>query len=266
MTQPRSTSRDLTDEEYLRECTLRNPAFVTALRDFRKRWPFPPSFPPSQVGLRIEAVKQYQAQERAYLAELVKFCNDWPSITPSDVIGGASTLAGPKVRLAPYSPVTWPHDGSLLLCVHRTATGDEVKQAWQGIKKAFFPGKRIRRGEKALKLRIYDLYVKDNKTFREIANQVKKPLRTVAYLFGSVCKDIPHPSEKGKKRLDLTFDHKGHFATCSTCLKGRLCPVAEQKLGLKEASQREIPFEDISEAEKRKIRSSLGRKLRPKTD
>src|SRR3989338_5675035 len=135
MTQTRSKPQDLTEEEYRRWCTLQNPAFVTALTDFRKSWPSPPSFPPPRVGLRIEAVKQYQAQERAYLAELVKFCNAWPTITPDDIIGGATTAPGPKVRLAPYSPVTWPRDGSLLLWVHPTATGDEVERGFQRIKR-----------------------------------------------------------------------------------------------------------------------------------
>src|SRR3989338_1184122 len=135
MTQTRSKPQDLTEEEYRRWCTLQNPAFVTALTDFRKSWPSPPSFPPPRVGLRIDAVKQYQAQERAYLAELIKFCHYWPSVGVSDITGEGSSTPGPKVQLAPYSPVTWPRDGSIVLYVHPTAIGDEVESGFQRIKR-----------------------------------------------------------------------------------------------------------------------------------
>lgn len=269
MTRPKSSPHTLpeTEKEYRRWCTLQNPAFLTALRDFRKRWPSPPSFPSPQVGLRIQAVKQSQAQETAYLAELVKFCNGWPSITPGDVIGGVSAPPGPKVRLAPYSPLTWPRDGSLLLCVCPTTTGNEIKKAWHEIKTALRQGKAKRfSGRWRLKSEIYELYYDQGMKLPAIAKTLKKPVSTVAYLLGSVCQDIGHVRVRDQKRMDLAFDLGEHYANCAECQRGRLCTLAEEKAGLKEHGLREVPVGDITQAERRQLRSEQGWKRPRKID
>ncbi len=171
MTQPRPTSQDLTDEEYRRECTLRNHAFIKARREFLNRWQSEPDLFAEPIvvarkaerGKGLDAIKEQQLKQGRFLSELVKFCNGWPSITPGDVIGGVSAPPGPKVQLAPYSPVSWPRDGSLLLWVHPTATGDEVKSCFQRIKREIAPKKRDRRKRSQKKVSVQNVNLEAGK-------------------------------------------------------------------------------------------------------
>ena len=297
MTHPRSTSRDLTDKEYLRECTLRNPAFIKARREFLKRWESEPDLFAEPIvlarkaerGKGLDAIKEQQRRQGRFWSELITLCNDWPSITPNDVIGGASTTPGPKVRLAPYSPGTWPRDGSLLLCVHPTVTGIEFKRSFQKIKKnlrlvrhgkatpqthetspkvrfvkrvgqsgnesiflSVTPAatgddakrefhkikravsrRRLRLGSLQLKLSVYDMYVDEGKSFRQIARVARKHPSTVFDLFASACRDIGRIGRSSREmRLDPLFNHQEHFSTCPSCQKGWACKLAAEKIGL----------------------------------
>lgn len=143
------------------------------------------------------------------------------------------------MRLAPYSPVTWPRDGSLLLRVHPAATGDEVKQAWQKIKRELIPTKRrLRRGERRLKLSIYDSYYRDGKKYRKIATETEKSVSAVFELLVSACRDISHVRNPKQKRMDPGFDLKEHYFGCPQCKTGHLCRLAEEKAGVKMPSSR----------------------------
>lgn len=252
MSQPESTSRDLTDEEYRRECTLRNSAFIKARRTFVECWQSEQDLFAEPIvvtrkverGKGLDAIKEQQRKQGQFLAEVIRFCNAWPSITPQDVIGGATSAPGPKVRLASYSPLTWPRDGSLLLSVDPTTTGEEIKQQWQKIKRGLGLIKHRSRAEKALKIRIYDLRIKDGKDFRKIAKATGKPASTVFSLFVSACRDIGHVIDKKQKRKDPAFDLQEHFSGCSSCQTGRLCRLAEEKTGVKIPYLRERPISD----------------------
>lgn len=277
MTQPRSSPHDLpeTEEEYRRWCTLQNPAFIEAKREFLKRWQSEPDLFAESIlvarkaerGKGWDAIREQQRKQGRFLSELVKFCNAWPSITPGDIIAAASTTPGPKVRLAPYSPLTWPRDGSLLLCVYPTATGDEIKKAWREIKTAIQQGKAKRlSGQRRLKSEIYELYYDRGMKFPAIAKKLKKPVSTVAYLLGSVCRDTGRVSVRGQKRMDSTFDYSEHSAGCAECKRVGVCPLAEEKMGIKEHGLREVLVEDITQAERRQLRLEQGRKRPRKID
>jgi len=82
------------------------------------------------------------------LAELIDLCNQWPTVTPFDVIAevGRHGEVGPKVRLAPYVPALWPKDGSILLQVLRTTIGDEFKSAFLGLNREI-PSLRVGKGK-----------------------------------------------------------------------------------------------------------------------
>src|SRR5215831_5379144 len=144
MSQSKSPSREITGEEYLRQCTLRNPAFRKEQKEFSNRWNSqtllftePSIVARKKRGQPIEAfMEEEQRKQGRYLREVIEFHHRWPTINPDDVQGAASSSPpGPKVRLAPYSPTYWPRDGSVLLSVHSTATGDEVKRGWREIKR-----------------------------------------------------------------------------------------------------------------------------------
>jgi hypothetical protein len=95
----------------------------------------------------MEAIKNQQRRQRQFMAELGKLCRKWPSITPADILETAVGPAGPKVRLAHYSPATWAH-GDLLLHLHPGATGDEVETDFQKIKRDLAPKRRNRGDQK----------------------------------------------------------------------------------------------------------------------
>lgn len=171
MTQPRPSSQGLTGEAYRRWCTLQNPAFIKAQREFVKRWQCEPDLfehpivvaRKAERGRGLDAIREQQRRQGEFFSGLEKFLSDWPRITPNDVIGGASTLPGPTVRLALYSPVTWPGDGSLLLSIHLWATGDEVEIGFQRIKREIAPKKRERRKTSQKKVSIQSVNLEPGK-------------------------------------------------------------------------------------------------------
>jgi hypothetical protein len=114
-------------------------------------------------------------------------------------------------------------------------------------------------------LEIYDLYFSDRKkTLKEIARIVNKPVPTVAYLLTCVCQDIGHPKQRDQKRVDPSFDFEAHFSDCSSCLGGRLCPLAEEKAAVKDHNLKELLFYkgNIMDEEQRQYRKKTG--LKPK--
>ena len=299
----KGTDPDLTDEDYLRECTLRNPAFIDARRAFQKR--LGPStdifgFPPPKVGLKFNELKSRWNKQGPYLKALVSIINDWPTVNAFDIIGdaGKSNQVGPKVRLVTDYPDLWPKDGSILLQFHRTVTGEEIKGDYQKIKyqlspqvkthegewkyvrrrrkkgqtrlkteifkldnrptlagewitvrvdpmstgdefrrdfekiKRSFPKRRQRRSQWKLKLAIYDMY-QDNWQIPKIALAVRRLRPTVYDLLSSVCRDIGITKVKGKPMVDPDFSLNEHYPTCSQCLKGRLCRLAESRTGIR---------------------------------
>lgn len=123
--------------EYFRQLTLRDPSFKEDLKQLKERWPSPPCFPPPQTGLKLQAINQWQDQQRAYMADLMRLQECWSSVALEDiaVLGDPSKhhQLGPKVRLAPYP--LWPKDGSMFLQVHPMTTADEFKRAFQTIKR-----------------------------------------------------------------------------------------------------------------------------------
>lgn len=251
------------DEAYLRECTLRNNFFRKEQQAFLKRWPSRPQFPPPQTGLKLKTVEEWQAQERAYLADFAKFLERWRVSPDTQLLGQPA----PKVSLAKYDPRFWP-PGRVLLDVDLTATGDEIKKAWQEIKAALRQGKAKRlSGQRRLKLKIYDLYYDLGMNLPAIAKKLKKPVSTVAYLLGSVCQDIGRVRVKGQKRMDLAFDYGEHYPNCAQCREqGRPCTFAEENLGLREHGLREVLVGDITQAERMQSRLEQGRKRPRKID
>lgn len=235
------TTRDLSHENYRRECTLRNSAFREDRKHFLARWESESDLfvdaivvaRKAQRGQGLEAMKEQQLKQRRYNAEMIELCHKWPSITPSDISGAATGEPGPKVRLAPFSPTSWPRDGSILLCVDKTTTGDEIKRQWQSIKRGLHLNeRRVRGSQQNLKLRIFDMYYEDNKTLGRIASVLGKPIQTVYRLLIAVCREIG--KVRDKSRADPSFDEKAHWGDCSLCQKGTLCSLAETKLGLKQ--------------------------------
>jgi len=143
---------DLSDEEYLRECTLRNLAFIEARGAFQKRWDSSNDLfglPPPKAGLTVKELKSRGDKQKAYLAAVVSFLNDWPAVSPFDLIdaGDQPKQLGPKVRLAPYNPALWPKDGSILLQIHRTVTGKGIELPFQRIMEQLDPQVRVHQGE-----------------------------------------------------------------------------------------------------------------------
>jgi len=299
----KGTDSDLTDEDYLRECTLRNPAFIKARRAFQKRWGSSADIlglPPPTVGLKLKDLRSHLDKQPPYLKALVSIQNDWPSVNAFDIIGEEETSkqVGPKVRLAPYHPALWPKDGSILLQIHRTVIGEEIKGDYQRIKhqlapqikthegewkyvrrrrkkgqtrlkteilklanrptlagewiavsvdpmstgdefrrdferiKRSFPKRRQRVGQRRMKLDIYDMCEKGWR-FPRIAFAVRRSHSTVYDLLETVCRDIGITKVKGKPMVDPDFYLDEHHSTCSQCQKGRLCHLAESKLGIK---------------------------------
>lgn len=208
-------------------------------------------------------MEEEQRKQGRYLREVIEFHHRWPTINPDDVQGAASSSPpGPKVRLAPYSPTYWPRDGSVLLSVHSTATGDEVKRGWREIKRGLrLNQRRVRIGERSIKIRIYDMY-QAGFTFPQIAKAVKKSRSTVYALYDSVVRDIQGVGPGSQRGLDPNFDLNEHVAAgCPSCNKGRLCALVEEFYGLKEFRGREVLYGDIGKAEVRQLRLAQGRKL-----
>jgi hypothetical protein len=174
---------------------------------------------------------------------LFNLCERW-GLTPGDIATGTEQIPQvmAKVSLVPYPPAGWPHDGSFLLRIDPTTTGDEIKRQWQNIKKGLRLSQKRVRGTKALKLRIYDLYIQDRKTFQQIASETKKSVSSVYGLFISACNDIGHVREQTQKRMDPRFDLREHCSSCRQCKAGRLCHLAEEKAGLKMRYLRENPI------------------------
>jgi len=266
----KNQTSDLSDEEYLRQCSLRNHLFKKEQQAFLDRWPAPPQFPPPQIGLRLKTVQEWQAQEKAYMAEFINFVERW-RVPPTT---GALGEPAPKVSLAKYDPSFWP-PGRVLLDVDSKTTGDEVKKAWQKIKAALRQSKAKRlSGQRRLKLEIYDLYYPPaaapydrRMNLPAIAKKLKKPVSTVAYLLGSVCQDIGRVREKGQKRMDLAFDFGKHFPNCAECQRRQSpCRFAEENMGLSEHGLREVTVGDITQAEQIQLRLQQGRKLPRKID
>jgi hypothetical protein len=238
--------RDITDEEYRRMCTLESPAFRKDKETFLNHWKHEDDLFAEPIvvackaerGAGIEAIKDQQRRQGEFMAELIELCHKWPSITPGDVQGAPSSVPGPKVRLAPYSPRTWPRDGSVLLSVDPTTTGDEIKRQWQNIKKAL--GRRSQRqgaSDRALKLRIYKLYqaraqsgARPINNFSEIARIVKKKRSTVVGLYDSVYKDIHGIKPKSIRRLTPDFKFADHFSSCLECQTKGICALANDEL------------------------------------
>jgi hypothetical protein len=161
------------------------------------------------------------------------------SVTLADITGGGSNTPGPKVRIAFESREAWPRDGFILLRVSPTTTGEEIRLQWQKIKKCLGLTKHRLRGNGALKIRIYDLYFDDRRTFMQIAKETGKSVSSVYGLFISACMDIGKVRDEKQKRMDLRFDHQKHFSGCEQCKKGDLCRLAEEKIGVKPTYQRE---------------------------
>ncbi|MBI2089926.1 MAG: hypothetical protein HYT78_14510 [Deltaproteobacteria bacterium] len=234
-----SIASELSDKDYLRECLYRNPDFIEAKRAFQKRWPNEKDlFPDKNIR-----VSEFNAQQTAYFHDWVNFWWDWPGSILLGENDQAQPTTQPKVSLAQDIPSSWPRDGSIVLRVHPTATGDEVKRAWQRIKKVL-PTRRL--GEKALKLRVYGLRIRDGKTFRQIARETEKSVSAVFELLVSGCRGIGHVRDPKQKLMDPGFDLKEHYSGCPQCKTGRLCRLAEEKAGVKMPSSRDLPIADLT--------------------
>lgn len=250
----KSAQRDLTDEEYRRQCTLRNPAFIKEREVFQNRWTSEPDLFAEAIvvartakrGQGIEAIKEQQRKQGRFFHELTELRQRWPSIAPGDIDSArvAAGEPGPKVQVVFELKGIWPRDGSVRLRVDPTTTGDEIKQQWQKIKDGLrLTEHRVRRGQQTLKLQIYDMRCGGDKTLSQIATGLIKPISTVYRLFVAVCRDIGNVREKG--HADPSFDEREHWDNCSLCQKGGLCSLAEKKLGLKETSRKEITFPTV---------------------
>jgi hypothetical protein len=244
---------EMSEEDYLRECQSRNPEFIKAERDVQKRRQT--LFPDESIRL-----SEFNAEQMAWFEDFINFWYDHPG----PVLLGNHDYPNiqPKVMYVRDMPGSWPRDGSIILRVHPTATGDEVKRAYQKIKRRFFP-KRLRPDQRRVKLAIYDLYYAEKKAFGEIAKLVKKPVSTVAYLLSSVCHDIGHARGGSREKSDPSFDFPAHFSECPSCRGGRLCSLAEENAGIKAHVQRErLDFSgSIVDEEERQYRKKTGRKL-----
>jgi hypothetical protein len=211
--QRRRTFQDLTEEYYRRWCTLQNSAFDKALKEFSKRWESEPDLWEASIvvarkaerGKGIVAIQDQQQKQGQFLSELIKVCNAWPSITPGDVLVIEGALAfGPKVRLAPYSPVTWPRDGSLLLYVHPTATGDAVESAFQMIKREIAPKKRDRRKRSQKKVSVQNVNLEPGKESIILRVEPTATGKHVKNEFQSAKKVYwPRRHRKGTRRLKV---------------------------------------------------------------
>ena len=244
---------ELSEKDYFIECQKRNPDFIAAERELEKRRQN--LFPDENIRL-----SEFNDQQRAWFNDFINFWWDRPG--PLLLETHDYPYSQTKVCLVADTRGSWPRDGSIVLRVHPTATGDEVKRAYQKIKRRFFP-KRLRPDNRRLKLEIYDLYFSDRrKTLKEIAKIVKKPIQTVAYLLSCVCQDIGHLKQRDQKKVDLSFDFKAHFSDCSSCLEGRLCPLAEEKAGIKDHNLKELLSYkgNIVDEEQRQYRKKTGRK------
>jgi hypothetical protein len=239
--------RDLTGE-YRRECVLRNPAFIEDRNQFLNRWKSEPGLfadpiivaKKAERGHSIRAIQEQQRKQGQCFGEAMKLFAKWPSVTLADITGAGSDAPGPKVQVAFDLREGWPRDGSILLRVSSATTGEEIKQQWQRIKNGFGLSEHRLRGNGALKIRIYDLYFDDHRTFTQIAKELGKSVSSVYGLFISACMDIGHVRDQKQKRIDLRFDHRKHFSACVECIKGNLCRLAEEKIGLKVSRQQEL--------------------------
>jgi hypothetical protein len=243
----------LSEKDYLIECQKRNPDFILAQRDLEKRRRT--LFPDENIRL-----SECNAQQKAWVNDFIN--SWWHRPGPLLLESHDHPYSRSKVCLVADTPDSWPRDGSILIRVHPTATGDEVKRAYEKIKKHFF-SKRVRPDNWRLKLEIYDLYFSDRRrTLKEIAKIVKKPIATVAHLLAGACRDIGHLKQRHPREVDPSFDFEAHFSGCSSCLSGRLCPLAEEKAGIKDHNLKELlPYKgDIVDAERRQYRKKTGLK------
>src|SRR5262249_33664326 len=133
----------------------------------------------------------------------IEICNAWPSITSGDILLiKEPPPPGPKVRLAPYSPVTWPGDGSLLLYAHPTATGDEVENDFQKIKRQIVPKKRDRRKRNKKKVSVQNVNLEPGKQSILLRVELTATGKEVKREFQSVKKAYwPRRIRKGTRRL-----------------------------------------------------------------
>lgn len=245
---------DLTDEEYRRECTVRNPAFIKDRRQLLKRLASENRLFAEPIvvargadrGRGIEAIAEQQRKQAQFFSEAIALRNKWPGVNLDDIVGerSSATATPPKIQVAFGLRAAWPGDGSVLLRVDASTSGDEIKQQWLKIKKGLGITKNRARGEKALKIRIYDRYYHDGRTFHQIAKETGKSVSSVYGLLISTCTDIGHVRDPKQKHIDPGFDLKEHFAGCAQCISGRLCRLAEKKTGLTLPSMRELSVPD----------------------
>ncbi len=220
---------DLSPSTYLREVTLRKPKFQQALRNFQRQ--IPPDFdwymPPRTGGRHTR--EEWEEQKRRIGVELVEFLKRWPFISVDDLTGDPTR---PKV-FAVFEHPTPP--GFILLQVHLSATGDEVKRTFQRIKRELAPlfvgTLRQRSGTFRDRLAVWDLVVEKGCTFPQVARKLRKKVSTVKGLYWAARRDILGIGSKAKSsradrqraqlvKVDLS-DTDRHFRDCPECSKAK---------------------------------------------